>query len=1559
MRKNKDSFKRLFTKVYLAFSVALIIFSLIFVKNASAAVGINREINFQGKLVDNPSATNVTNGTYTVVFTLYDAPTGGTALWTETQTVTTTDGIFRVALGSVNPFPANFNFNWSGLYLGIKVNSDLEMTPRIQMAAVPFAFNAQAVAGLTVEDENGNASTSGTLQVANGKTVTFGNAFNSGTNGLTFSTSGTTTLSFGGSGSLTVVDTSNSQTLTNKIIGNGGLTFDNTSKPDITTTSNQNFNLSPNGTGLIGFNTNSPLTSSIDLRGNPAAGGTLSIASVSGSTSFAALVANNDGTGDLFTASASGWTRFVIKNNGSVGIGVANPNNLIQVAGLINFNNNRDLTALGYQTGINNTIGGDNSFVGYQAGLNSSTGDDNSFFGSLTGKANTNGSDNSFVGYASGANSTTGYNNSFLGSQAGLGNTGGTNNTFLGYLAGQTNSGGGLNTILGSGADLQSPNLINAGAIGAYAYVSQSNSLVLGSINGVNAATGSANIGIGVTAPNNVLQVQGGYGANALFSLNQLNNADLFTASYSGATVFTLTNAGGIALGPSLNTGASTQCLLGGATASWGDCGANWWNEFAGAVSPVNTGDDLLLGGNSTSSALVSFINLSPSSGGNPTLNLWDSASHNNALQIYATATGANITTNNAGVINIGQGGGTLFVNTTIVNDSNTSPAGANGAVKIGDKLLVQNTENGVALGVFDNTGTGDIITASSSGAPVFTITSSGGIALGANRDLGLGLCLTGGPTASWGSCGTGGGGGNSPFTELPTGLIVPNNTTTDFILGSQATSSATFRVTGNLLGAGTRPLVTVNGNTSNATLIVNNLGVGDLLAASASGVPAFTVQKSGNIIATGSLTGLTGLALTSGSITLNGSIGSGQCLIGGPTASWGSCSGTVGGGVNWWNELGGALSPVNLTDDLLIGSTSTSSALFSFTGVKTGQTIASVSGQLVLAPDNGYGGNLKFLGTNPSIFNTGSNTLTINSGSTGNIQFFNNNNTFSSTGNLSLSGTTGVTLSGNGANINFSGTSGNANSITTANNNNLSIAAGTGTITLGSLTSGGNIQFFGGSNTLSNTGTLTLAGNLVLSNPSATAQLGGITYAWPASFAAGYVLSVSGTGTSGTLSWVPSTNLGWWNELSGALSPKHATDDLLIGGNSTSSALFSFSGIKTGQTIASVSGSLIVMPNYGYGMVGINTISPITTLDVRGTSGTQTVGSFSGNTSKAVLGINNLGSGDLIAASSSGIPAFTVSKIGTIGFGTDNVSGNTAQLTSDIVSGTTGEADLKILNSGVMTYWANFGWNAGVPDLYFYGTTAQISANGVNIVEADSTGNTIVRQAGASGSFEVKNSSDTTTYFTVDSTGKVTIGNSTNGLSFDPANGGPTYSGTGMPSKVITLSPEYAGAVLTQFYGAGTDTSSTGSMTSDAETSATNNLRTYYLWTSSTVSPLQYYTVAVRITLPSDFGGWDQSQTYPFTIDYVTSNGVNTNNSFNAYIYNATNSTTAVTSSTGNVSTSWTSLGFTYANLTGGTATWGAGGTPQTAVIYLRMGALNNNTVKIGDIKLYYKSKF
>lgn len=163
--------------------------------------------------------------------------------------------------------------------------------------------------------------------------------------------------------------------------------------------------------------------------------------------------------------------------------------------------------------------------IGDQAGSNLNTNNPGIFIGSLAGTANTTGRNCVIIGPSAGFFNTTGDFNVFLGALSGIQNTTGQGNTFLGhgaatthkvnsfnvavgYTALSSDSSGSSNTALGYNSDVGSNNLTNATAIGARAQVGQSNSMVLGSINGVNGATATVNVGIGETTPNARLHIR-------------------------------------------------------------------------------------------------------------------------------------------------------------------------------------------------------------------------------------------------------------------------------------------------------------------------------------------------------------------------------------------------------------------------------------------------------------------------------------------------------------------------------------------------------------------------------------------------------------------------------------------------------------------------------------------------------------------------------------------------------------------------------------------------------------------------------------------------------------------------------------------------------------------------------------------------------------------------------------------------------------------------------------------------------------------------------------------
>jgi hypothetical protein len=157
-------------------------------------------------------------------------------------------------------------------------------------------------------------------------------------------------------------------------------------------------------------------------------------------------------------------------------------------------------------TGYNNTAIGTQALFRYTTGFNNTAVGVNSLYFNSTGY------DNVAVGREALDTNYTGNYNTALGTQALNWNTTGTGSTAVGYEALYTNSShtGSYNTAIGSGTDVGGSGLTNATAIGNNAYVTASNSLVLGSINGTNNATSSTNVGIGITAPTSLLHVVDG-----------------------------------------------------------------------------------------------------------------------------------------------------------------------------------------------------------------------------------------------------------------------------------------------------------------------------------------------------------------------------------------------------------------------------------------------------------------------------------------------------------------------------------------------------------------------------------------------------------------------------------------------------------------------------------------------------------------------------------------------------------------------------------------------------------------------------------------------------------------------------------------------------------------------------------------------------------------------------------------------------------------------------------------------------------------------------------------
>ena len=238
-----------------------------------------------------------------------------------------------------------------------------------------------------------------------------------------------------------------------------------------------------------------------------------------------AMRSNTSGFNNIAIGTAS--MRDVVNGgNGNVAVGVQTS---------IAINGATLTTAVGYEALMINETGNRNTALGAFSLFNNVSGSFSTAVGSHALNENT-ASNNTAVGYIALERNTSGTQNVALGAEAGRSsvvanaNITGNRNSFIGYRTGFATA----------------TQRSNSTAIGANAAVDQDNSMVLGSINGVNGGIANVNVGIGTTTPRTKMHVANGdvyveeaTGLNGVILKSPNGNCWRITINNAGALVTT------------------------------------------------------------------------------------------------------------------------------------------------------------------------------------------------------------------------------------------------------------------------------------------------------------------------------------------------------------------------------------------------------------------------------------------------------------------------------------------------------------------------------------------------------------------------------------------------------------------------------------------------------------------------------------------------------------------------------------------------------------------------------------------------------------------------------------------------------------------------------------------------------------------------------------------------------------------------------------------------------------------------------------------------------------
>ncbi len=416
-------------------------------QSVSVSAVVPTLVNFNGALRD--AGGQPLSGPQQVTFSLYKESAGGAALWMEAQKVEAdATGTYTVTLGATTAqgMPASLFASGEAHWLGVRVEGQEEQ-PRVLLVSVPYALkaaDAQTLGGLPSSAFALAPATSNTSSSTTTTTTTSA--------GRHTPSSGVTTA--GGTAS-TLPLFSTAADIENSVVTQSG----------------------SGSTAKIGINA-APATT-LDVNGDTTVRGNLTSNGFVNASTY-----ELGGSLFAFGNAASAYTFLGFAGN---------------TAAYTNYGN----TATGYQALYKNMFGYSNTAYGMSALYANYSGNYNTAVGNAALSGNSSGTYNTAVGYGTLFSNAGGGDNTAAGYQALGGNLGGNFNSGVGEYALYFNQSGSMNTAIGyyAGPNQTFTNLTNTTAVGAYAAVTASNSLVLGSINGTNNATADTNVGIALTAP--------------------------------------------------------------------------------------------------------------------------------------------------------------------------------------------------------------------------------------------------------------------------------------------------------------------------------------------------------------------------------------------------------------------------------------------------------------------------------------------------------------------------------------------------------------------------------------------------------------------------------------------------------------------------------------------------------------------------------------------------------------------------------------------------------------------------------------------------------------------------------------------------------------------------------------------------------------------------------------------------------------------------------------------------------------------------------------------------